>query len=276
MIASPDKFNWATIIWAGRNNYSDSASVVNDIAQMVDSLDHDNYIVLGIINGNYAAEFSGGGNYSKIININNYLSSTYGDRYVPIREYLVSLYNSDSAQDVTDHSNDIVPASLRGDNIHLNKAGYDTVARYIFDNYIQFLTYDPGDVLYKYRDLYNGNVNGAFKGSLAVRDFYNNDAVDIDAVGKKTTIYSSGRFSDTATNIVTNGSFDDGMTGWTGTNWSDGGGKATHTPGSASPLTQSITYTEYNRLCVVHVSRRDINGEGGWWRICCYWRRGDK
>ena len=124
--------SWPTIIWAGRNNYTDPTTVEADIASMVAHLGHSNYLVLSVLNGNFAGESIGGANYNLIIGINNSLAATYGSHYLDVRSYLVSLYDPSQPQDVIDHSNDVVPTSLRFDNIHLNDAGYQDVANYIY------------------------------------------------------------------------------------------------------------------------------------------------
>ena len=243
MIADTVKHDWPTIIWAGRNNFSDSTTVVNDIATMVAALNHDKFLVLGILNGDYAGEYSGATNHTKIVNINNYLFTTYGSRYVPIREYLVSLYNPSISQDVTDHTNDIVPSSLRSDNIHLNQTGYDTVAKYLYTNYLQNITADTVEKSVRPNDaisFVNGNNPGAFKNFFAVRSS-TSDLLTIDGEKKINTFHSDGLYSDTTTNKLTNGNFASGLTGWTATGWTDGTGKATHTTGNVTALSQNLT-----------------------------------
>ena len=135
MLAATDKHSWPTIIWAGRNNYTDPTTVKADIAAMVAALGHENYIILGVLNGDYGGyEILGGGGYIQITQLNSDLSTIYGSHFIDIRAYLVSQYDSGSPQDVTDHTNDTVPTSLRSDAIHLNTAGYLKVAQKIYDN----------------------------------------------------------------------------------------------------------------------------------------------
>jgi lysophospholipase L1-like esterase len=131
MIAATSRYPDTAIIWAGRNNSGASATVQADISAMVAALGHNRYLVLSILNGDYPGEESGGGGYNNIIALNNALATTYGDRYIDIRAHLVSLYNPSIPQDVTDHSEDIPPSSLRTDAIHLNTAGYAAVANKI-------------------------------------------------------------------------------------------------------------------------------------------------
>ncbi len=134
MLAATDKHAHPTIIWAGRNNYSSPETVKADIAEMVAALGHNNYLIIGVINGNYPSEYSGGAGHTLITNLNSDLSETYGSRFIDMRQYLVSLYDSGIPQDVTDHDNDIVPSSLRSDSIHLTTAGYLAVAQRIYQD----------------------------------------------------------------------------------------------------------------------------------------------
>ena len=130
-IAETGNYDKTVIIWAGRNNFTSPTTVKADIATIISTLTHDRYLVVGIINGDYSSEWSSGINYPVINQLNEDLKTIYGKKYVPIREYLVSLHNN-SAQDLIDFGHDIVPTSLRSDNIHLNDTGYTKVAEYIF------------------------------------------------------------------------------------------------------------------------------------------------
>ncbi len=130
MVSDTLKHSWTVVIWAGYNNYTNGAQVESDIAAMVASLgSNTHYVVLSILNG--STETSGSSGYNQILAINNYLASTYSGHYLDIRAYLVSQYNSSLSQDVTDHSNDIVPNSLRFDHIHPNAAGDYLVAQQV-------------------------------------------------------------------------------------------------------------------------------------------------
>jgi hypothetical protein len=134
MIADGRYWSYPTIIWAGTNNLDDSVTVKADIATMVTTLNHNNYIVLGMINGGSYIERKGKWRYSNIINLNNQLAAIYGTHFIDIRKYLVANYNPDSAQDVQDHTYDTVPQSLRYDQLHPNKQGYALVAKKIKEN----------------------------------------------------------------------------------------------------------------------------------------------
>jgi lysophospholipase L1-like esterase len=134
--AEPTLFNDFSVIWAGRNNYTDPSTVKYDIAAMVSSLSTQNYLILGVINGNYGGyESIGGTGYSLITGINSDLAATYGSRFIDIRATLVSSFNPFSSQDLSDIARDIVPSSLRSDSIHLNSAGYSIVANTVYAAY---------------------------------------------------------------------------------------------------------------------------------------------
>ena len=125
------------IIWSGRNNYSSPATVKADIATMVAHMtNNNNYLIMGILNGNYASEFKGLSGYNTITTLNSDLAATYGSKYLDIRRILVNSYNPALTQDRIDFTNDIVPTSLRADNIHLINAGYGIVATNVYAKYI--------------------------------------------------------------------------------------------------------------------------------------------
>lgn len=127
MVAATGHFGEKTIIWAGRNNFSDPTTVKADIAAMVAQLTTPNYLVLSVLNGSAASEQLGGADYITITTLNNDLAAIYGANYWDVREYLVSQYDPNNAQDVIDHGNDTVPSSLRIDAIHLTRPGYTLV-----------------------------------------------------------------------------------------------------------------------------------------------------
>jgi lysophospholipase L1-like esterase len=131
-----------TVIWAGRNDYSGSEWVKKHIAEMVAALNHDNYLVVGITNNTLEPK---GSERLKIMDtLNADLKATYGIRFVDVRPLLVAAYDKTSPQDVIDHKNDVVPASLRSDKLHLNTAGYKVVAQAIYDTYRKVAAPAPG------------------------------------------------------------------------------------------------------------------------------------
>lgn len=135
-LAEPATFNDFTVIWAGRNNYTEPNTVMSDIALMVSTLTTSNYFILGAINGNYGGyESIGGTGYSFITELNSNLASAYGSRFIDIRTSLMNSYDPFSSQDMSDLARDIVPSSLRSDNIHLNADGYAVVANAVYARY---------------------------------------------------------------------------------------------------------------------------------------------
>lgn len=138
MLAATNLYSQPTIIWAGRNNYSDTATVLADVSSMVSALasvGNNKFLVLSVLNGSYGGyEAPGGLGYQQITNLNAQLSAAYGSKYVEVREYLVSLYNPANPTDVADHAADRPPTSLRSDAIHLNSSGYSAVANYLYTN----------------------------------------------------------------------------------------------------------------------------------------------
>ena len=138
VLAATDKYGWSTIIWAGRNNITTQTAA--QIKASVDSIyaipTNPSKLVVGIVNA--TNEHSGSANYNKIIAVNALLAATYGSRYVPIREYLVSLYNPANPTDVYNHGNDCPPSSLHAinDSLHLNSTANNYIAQYINDNYL--------------------------------------------------------------------------------------------------------------------------------------------
>ncbi|WP_460638170.1 SGNH/GDSL hydrolase family protein [Larkinella harenae] len=133
MLADKEKHSYNTIIWVGRNNYLEPDKIKSDIAEMVAALGHKRYLILGIINGSIPVlnEQVFGQGHRAITQLNVDLGNIYGDHYINIHAYLLSQYNPGSIKDIADHTNDVVPASLRSDELHLNTAGYMKVAQRI-------------------------------------------------------------------------------------------------------------------------------------------------
>lgn len=140
--ASKDRASDILIVWAGRNNATQTARVLSDIATM---LDHQRAavprsFVLGILNG--AGEGVGTGVYNAIVSGAASMKQLYGRRFIDVRRYLIDYGLADAGitpttQDTTDINADIVPTSLRSDAIHLNAAGYTLVGRFVFDRLVE-------------------------------------------------------------------------------------------------------------------------------------------
>lgn len=154
LAASAARLASITVIWAGRNNFSAPTTVKADIAAMIAALGHTRYIVLSVLNGEFAAEYSGQADYLTITALNRDLAALYPNNYIDIRSLLVAQYDPAAAQDVTDFGRDIVPASLRIDAIHLTPRGYNFVAEqvkgFIDRNWSTAKTYLPNTTLVGY------------------------------------------------------------------------------------------------------------------------------
>ncbi|MBO0951217.1 hypothetical protein [Fibrella forsythiae] len=142
VMVNPVTSTWDTniaVIWMGRNNYTDTATVLADIAATVATLKsvRKRFIVMSVLNGNYGStgtgEYMGGNTYNTMMSLNATLRATYPRNFIDIRELIVRNYNPAIAQDLTDHDNDITPSSLRVDNVHLTVAGYQLVAQAVYN-----------------------------------------------------------------------------------------------------------------------------------------------
>ena len=122
----------AVVLWIGRNNANRPGDVERDLALMVSSLNpNSRYLVLGILNSDIKDERRGGINYLNIIGLNDRLAKTYGQQYVAVREKLVASGNRRFAEDARNLEEDVVPASLRIDPLHLNDVGQAIVAEMV-------------------------------------------------------------------------------------------------------------------------------------------------
>lgn len=123
-LAAPDKHKYATIIYAGRNNYSDLATVLDDIADMVSALGHDRYLIIGIIKAH-------GEGVGPIEALNTALEAEYKNRFVDLQKFLLSVYDTGQPQDVIDHADGELAWSILSDWLHLNNKGYYHFAKLV-------------------------------------------------------------------------------------------------------------------------------------------------
>jgi len=190
MLADPAKHVWPTIIWAGRNNFSDSSTVESDVASMVAALQaagNTKYLILGILNG--AGEPSGSTNYIKITSINNHLATAYGNHFLDVLRYLVQFALGDAGvtptgQDLTDISNDIPPTSLRADGVHPNDRGYRVIAQYLYENIDLLETSNQSPLTIN-------SLHDVFSRSLNVKGFINTDQYSGFQQNGATILYAS-------------------------------------------------------------------------------------
>jgi lysophospholipase L1-like esterase len=160
MVADTAKYPYSLIIWVGRNNIAQQATIISDIDAMIAAAGHNRYIVLSVTN--MRSEISGSANYNTIAAINAALASTYGVHYVDVRTELVNSFNPGLPQDVTDNGNDVPPNSLMADDVHMNDAGYQIIADYIVDNYSDILL----ETSYTNKLINANKVVGLLKGDL--------------------------------------------------------------------------------------------------------------
>ncbi len=140
-----DNLGDIVIIWAGNNNALDLATVSSDIWQIISLIPHDKFVVLSLHNN--AAFDNTTPTYSSVISINDYLSNSFGDKYIDTRSFLISQADVNDVDDIADVSSGIVPRSLRSDGIHLNAAGRNFVADYVmFRINLLYNTPQPADV----------------------------------------------------------------------------------------------------------------------------------
>lgn len=119
-IGDLDDYVWT--IWVGRNNYSETARIKADIADVVAFLKPlvKRFIVMGVINGNYPAEYTGQPGWTTITTLNADLAALYPDNFLDIRAILVAQGAPGGAYpDATNYSRDVPPAAIRADDIHL-------------------------------------------------------------------------------------------------------------------------------------------------------------
>ena len=135
MVADTARHNWISVFWFGHNNTSSPSQIKADIAACISAMTPGNsrFVVMSLLNEAVPAQLKGTAEYQVRIQINNDLAAAYPQNYLDIRAWLVSQYDPSQPQDVTDHNNDVMPASLRHDEGHLNNNGSVLVARRVQD-----------------------------------------------------------------------------------------------------------------------------------------------
>ena len=118
-VFTPDNYRLASqpfIFEGGRNNYANATTVQSDwtnVAATAAAAGNPNYLLLTALNGDYPTEYSGQAGYSQIGALNSYLASTYPNNSWDWRSWLVAQYNPANIVDVYNHTNDVVPYTLR-------------------------------------------------------------------------------------------------------------------------------------------------------------------
>lgn len=201
-IQSPETFSLTTIIWSGTNNYSQKATIIQDIQRQVDSLTG-NYIIIPIFNG--TAELLGSVGYNKIIAANDSIRIHFAGHVFDMLNWMLSL-PALTAQDSIDKINKVICQSYRGDNLHLNVFGSYFLAIGLLDS--------CSSILVSTAQTY---------GNLRTVNNIGNNVLDLETKGD----YSPGSF-EMLTGVLS------------GANWVNVGDTYQHTPGSTAALTKSI------------------------------------
>lgn len=123
--------NWISVFWYGQNNDHDPATIKADIARSVAHLapGNNHFIVLSVVNQAVPDEYKGTPEYATIMQLNADLAALYPYNYLDVRSWLIAHYDPNNPQDVIDVSHDVVPSSLRYDEIHLRNPGSVLVAQ---------------------------------------------------------------------------------------------------------------------------------------------------
>jgi hypothetical protein len=129
-LADASMTSWINVFWEGHNNITDPATIKSDIAQSIAHLAPGNrrFIVLSLINNAWTAP-KGTDNYWRDMKLNADLAALYPDNYLDVRSMLVAHFDPNNPQDVADNANDVVPSSLRYDDIHMRNDGSVLVAQ---------------------------------------------------------------------------------------------------------------------------------------------------
>lgn len=124
MVADTIRRDWTTVIWAGRNNFANGATVLADIETMVNSLSHKRFVILSIVNKADGTENTGSTAHTQITALNAALAAKYPANYIDIRSQIVA---------ASAGTGDAPNASWTADGLHLNNTGYTYVAGKVSD-----------------------------------------------------------------------------------------------------------------------------------------------
>ena len=138
VIADSSHRDWITVYWAGHNNIQldlDPSQIKADIAAAVASLAPGNnrFVILSVMNNGKPEGIRGGRNYPLVLQVDADLAAMFPNNYLNVRSALIQRYDPSSAQDVQDFNNDVLPTSLRYDEIHLRQEGSLFVAGMVRD-----------------------------------------------------------------------------------------------------------------------------------------------
>lgn len=122
------------ILWAGRNNFADSAQVLSDLQAMVNITTSNGgtvVMIMGVMKSN--GQKTGTKDASDINELNNLIKARWPAKYFDPQAFIVTMANSNLDNDVADAKAGVTPRSLRRDGLHLNDIGNrylaDTVSK---------------------------------------------------------------------------------------------------------------------------------------------------
>jgi len=125
LLNNPGLSNAPVLVEGGYNNYpwSPASAVTTNVAMIMTNHQANNIWLCEMLTGQYGI---GTAAYSNALALNTALSNTYAPlgQWIPLREWLVQHYNTNSAADVASNALDVLPPSLISGYPHLNDAGY--------------------------------------------------------------------------------------------------------------------------------------------------------
>jgi hypothetical protein len=130
---TPDE-NKTYMVWTGNNNYYEQGQLRSDLVDISRHVRAWNRQVLYLSanNNSLSNYWKGASFYHWFPEHAAWLQAAFPESNFDVRTFLVDQYNPTNAQDVLDHEHDVPAGSLRADNIHLNTAGCQLVARAIW------------------------------------------------------------------------------------------------------------------------------------------------
>jgi lysophospholipase L1-like esterase len=114
-LADPIRKKWTTVIWVGRNNFTNLGQVVSDAQSIAANLGHSRFVVMSVINRADGTESAGSTAYNQIMALNAALRSAFPNNYLDIRSMIVVASGG---------SSDAPNNSWTSDGLHLNNTGY--------------------------------------------------------------------------------------------------------------------------------------------------------
>lgn len=130
-LADTTMTTWINVFWWGHNNDTQPDTIKADTAASIAHLAPGNraFVVLSVLNQAKDGELKGQPGYFTILQLNADLAALYPANYLDVRSLLVASYDPNNPQDVMDHQNDVLPSSLRYDEIHMRNEGSVIVAQ---------------------------------------------------------------------------------------------------------------------------------------------------